>query len=401
MMRDEACPACGGKVAVSFFDGGEQPLATLALPESAQAAKAMKRLPLDYVRCVACGHVYNARFDWREVPHAEPPHAKRVGWGMYNRGATWGDFIQEMAARIARRLPPGALVVEIGHGEGMLLSAILELRQDVRGLGFDPHGAEQKSERLELRRAPALPESLPDFGADFVVARHVLEHLPAPLAFLQRTAIAASARARELPIYIEVPCIDRAIATRRTVDFFYEHHSQFTTSSFLTMLERAGATAIEHGLGYDGEVIYAFARLASASGAALVSEARAFDQATRASREGIRDRMRALSHARVVIWGGTGKSAAFIARYAAGTETVVDSDARKVGTYVPGTEMRIEPPSVLADNPPDVVVIPPQWRARDIVLEMRRLGVTCTVLIEHDGRLIDYERDEHPYAKPE
>jgi len=155
-LRDATCPACGGQVCVAFFDGGEAPLATLALPRSAEESLSMKRHPLDYVRCVACGHVYNARFDWR-VPLAPIADPNRVGWGMYNHGESWGIFLEDMAARIAERLPPRALVVEIGHGEGMLLSSIAARRDDVRCLGFDPHGAEQSAERIELRRAAAMP----------------------------------------------------------------------------------------------------------------------------------------------------------------------------------------------------------------------------------------------------
>jgi len=233
-----------------------------------------------------------------------------------------------------------------------------------------------------------------------VIARHVFEHLPAPLAFLQRTSVAASAKGRSLPIYIEVPCIDRALETRRTVDFFYEHYSQFTTRSFLTMLERASATALEHGHGYDGEVVYAFARLGGAA-SELANEAVDFFSKTAASREPISASLRALSGKRVAVWGGTGKSAAFLARYGTGAEVVVDSDPRKVGTFVPGTSQLIRDPDELLHAPPDVVVIPPQWRARDIVMEMRRRGVRCErVLIEHDGSLVDYERGDHPYAKP-
>ena len=52
----------------------------------------------------------------------------------------------------------------------------------------------------------------------------------------------------------------------------------------------------------------------------------------------------------------------------------------------------------LVDNPVDVVVIPPQWRAADIVLEMGRAGISvAAVLIEHGGRLIDFHADPHPY----
>jgi len=47
-----------------------------------------------------------------------------------------------------------------------------------------------------------------------------------------------------------------------------------------------------------------------------------------------------------------------------------------------------------------VLIIPPQWRATDIVFEMERAGISIDlVLIEHQGRLIDFRREEHPYRK--
>jgi hypothetical protein len=47
-----------------------------------------------------------------------------------------------------------------------------------------------------------------------------------------------------------------------------------------------------------------------------------------------------------------------------------------------------------------VVIVPPQWRARDIVAEMRRVGIeVASVLIEHEGRLIDFRHDPHPYPR--
>jgi hypothetical protein len=48
----------------------------------------------------------------------------------------------------------------------------------------------------------------------------------------------------------------------------------------------------------------------------------------------------------------------------------------------------------------DIVIIPPQWRARDIILEMEREGITFKrVLIEDAGALIDYFADPHPYRQ--
>ena len=73
-------------------------------------------------------------------------------------------------------------------------------------------------------------------------------------------------------------------------------------------------------------------------------------------------------------------------------------DAGKAGTCVPGTGQQIRYRDALQDAPVDVVIIPTQWRARDIVVEMQREGIAAgQVLIEHEGRLIDFLADPHPY----
>ena len=108
---------------------------------------------------------------------------------------------------------------------------------------------------------------------------------------------------------------------------------------------------------------------------------------------------------RVAIWGGTGKSAAFIHQHGADAERfplVVDSDRAKVGTFVPGSGQEIRFRDALLTETVDVVVVPPQWRARDIVGEMAMAGIkVAEVLIEHEGRLIDFRHDAHPYPRDE
>ena len=79
-----------------------------------------------------------------------------------------------------------------------------------------------------------------------------------------------------------------------------------------------------------------------------------------------------LAGKRVAIWGGTGKCAAFLQAHRVDAQRfplVVDSDPEKVGTYVPGTGQRIQGRDALAGTPIDVLIVPTQWRARDIVEE--------------------------------
>lgn len=396
------CPACGHHVAVRFYDGGQRPLATLAWPASAEAARAMERLPLDFVRCVDCGHVFNASFDYAAVPYSDKPNL------MFNRGALWRDFIATAQAAIAERVGGGpATVVEIGHGDGSFLRALAAHLPAARLIGFDPHGATSvPGDGVAFERALFDPMHHMDaLRPALIISRHVLEHFNDPLGFIQSLSFAASWHAATPLFYFEVPCVDRAIETLRTADFYYEHNSNFTTESFTRMLQRAqlSTEVVDHG--YDGEVIYAIGRLSvQRAHTERAAAATSFDQAVRATAAHIQAQLVPLAGRRTAIWGGTGKAAAFINAHGLDADRfpiVVDSDPDKVGTYVPGTGQPIRGRSWLAVNPVEVIIIPAHWRARDIVREMNAAGIGADlVLIEHGGRLIDYFRDPHPYREP-
>jgi hypothetical protein len=399
-MRQATCPACGYHVAVPFYDGGRAPLATLAWPSSADEARGMARLASDFVSCVDCSHVWNASFSYDAVPYTDKPNL------MFNRGALWSEHIEAIRRETLRRVPDRPTVVEIGHGDGCFLAALAQARPAGRYIGFDPHGAAHSDVRA-LAFRPALFEParhLAELRPDLIVSRHILEHLTDPLGFVQQISFAAACAGVTPSLYIEVPCIDRAIETGRTVDFYYEHNSHFTTKSFMRMLDRCAVAFDTVGHGYDGEVIYGFVRLGIRPEQVMhANTAWDFQTAAGRSRETIQRQLDVLaaSGQSVAVWGGTGKAAAFIFRYGVDARrfpTVVDSDPDKAGTYVPGTGQEIRVREWLLDHPASVIIIPPQWRARDIVAEMLRVGIRYeTILIEHQGRLINYFSEPHPY----
>lgn len=401
-LRPTTCPACGFHVAVDFFDGGKQSLCTIAWPASFSEARSLPRLPLDFVRCVDCGHVFNISFEYGKIPYSEKPNL------MFNQGTIWSGFIGAIRARMLELLPHEPVVVEIGHGDGSFLASLAQGSGGGRFVGFDPHGAVNDDGRVILRAELFRPERhLEELQPDLIITRHVLEHLIDPLGFLQQISFVARCLGTEPLAYFEVPCIDRVLATGRTADFYYEHSSQFTTRSFTRMLSGCAAEIMEVGHGYDGEVVYSFLRLGK-GGEQLhfAAEARSFAAGAHAAERAVAAQLAAL-HAvgkRVAVWGGTGKSAAFIQRYgidATRFPIVVDDDINKVDTFVPGTGQRILFRDWLLHNPVDVIIIPPQWRAADIVTGINKAGITAeSVLIEHDHRLIDFHKDAHPYGTP-
>ena len=393
------CPACGHHVAAPFYNGGRQPLATLGWPKTAGEARAMPRLPLDFVRCTACGHVFNASFDYNQVPYSQ------VEYRTFNRGGLWTDFLESVAGEVRRRLPASPAIVEIGYGDASFLEALAAGLANGRFIGFDPHGAmPADASRLDLRRELFDPgRHLAEFAPDLIVSRHVLEHLSDPLAFIQHICLAAACLGQRPMMYLEVPCIDRALDAGRTEDFFYEHNSHFTTASFCRMLERTGARLEALGHGYEGEVVYAFVRL-EAAGESIGNGLAAlrFLAAAGRARQRIAQQLTALyqSGKRVAFWGGTGRAAAFINAHGADAErfpTVVDSDRLKAGSYVPGSGQLIRFRDWLIEHPADVIVIPCQWRATDIFREIREQGIRYeTILIDRQGELVNFPNAPGP-----
>ncbi len=398
MLTPCICPVCSHSLAVPFFDGGWQTLATLGWPKSAEDAQTMPRYPHDFMQCPACSHVWNRSFDYAAIPYQNNPNR------MFNTGGIWQGHLAKTRDLVLQQLPKKPVVVEIGCGEGHFVRG---LSKAVTGsfIGFDPNASQETGRGVEFHARLFNPlDDMTIFAPDVIVIRHVLEHLTEPVVLLEQLAWAAVSLYKPCWLFAEVPCIDRVFETYRLADFFYEHVGHFTTQSFQTLMNKAGEL-VELAHGYGGEVVYALVKLnvsIEKQQRALASQT--FSKRTDESRLTIHKQLDELaeSGATCVIWGGTGKAAAFIHQFGADKKRfplVVDSDRDKVGFFVPGTGQEILYRDVLKTMQVDVVIIPTQWRANDIVAEMEREGIKAQkVLIEHNGRLVDFENSRHPYG---
>lgn len=392
------CPVCQHSVAVQFFNGGEHPLATLGWPSSKEDAQEMPRHPHDFVQCPSCTHVWNRSFSYDAIPYQNNPNR------MYNKGGLWRGHLAKTRDLLMDNLGGHPTVIDVGCGEGHFVRGLSESYSAAgRFIGFDPSTAAETGQGVEFYAKYFEPlEHMREFSPDAVVIRHVLEHLTNPSAILDELAWGSMTNSKGCWLFAEVPCIDRVMKTGRLADFFYEHTSHFTTESFRRLMERAG-TIMELGHGYDGEVVYALVQIKTPN---LISNAMAsttFCNKAEKSRANIQAQLDDMhrSGARVAIWGGTGKAAAFMHQFNADAERfplVVDSDPEKAGTFVPGTGQQIQYRDVLKGESLDFVIIPTQWRARDIEAEILREGIVARdILIEHKGSLISLRTGSHPY----
>jgi hypothetical protein len=400
-IHQATCPACGHHVAVDFFDGGVQPLATLGWPETTQAARGMQPLPLDFVRCVSCGHVFNRSFRYEDVPYSTHPNL------MYNQSKHWARHLSNVRDLILANAPESPRIVEIGCGTGHLLTSLSQTAPTGRFVGFDPNAnIDAASSSVEAHQSLFDPvQHLPQIQPHIVVSRHVLEHLVNPLGFVQRLSFAAEWFGLETKLFLEVPCIDPVFAGRRTNDFYYEHNSHFTVTSFTRMLERCVSKVHLVETAYGDEVVYGLVTVGAPSRRRqLAMDAIGFARGADEKRQRVRQQLASLhaSGRRVALWGGTGKSAAFINYFGLDARRfplVVDSDPDKLGSFVPGAGQVIHHPEYLKQHPVDTVLITTQWRAHDIVSEIIDRCIPFeSILVEYRDRLVDYYRDANPYA---
>ncbi len=399
---EKPCPVCGYQIARKVFDAGTKPLATNAWPQTRKEAMEVERFRQVYVQCLDCSHVWNHFFDWENIPYQEKPNK------MFNSGAQWGKHLAELNTGLKSRLPKSPVVIDIGCGDGSFLSDLAsEYSTQGRFIGFDPCGDVKPTKRpIEFYKSLFLPsEHVNEYEPDLILMRHVVEHLKTPASFLSSMALAASSCEKPIYLYCEVPCIDRVFQTHRLADFYYEHPSQFTTASFRQLLSSIGSlVSIEHG--YDREVIYGLVQLGLKPAQMVISaNAGSFSGSIKESIKTVRDQVQKFKSKgqKIAIWGGTGKCASFMHHYELNwneMDLVVDSDQRKVGSFVPGIGKKISSIKDLRDLRDIILIIPTQWRAQDILIEAETNSLNFEkVLIEHQGRLIDFLKDSHPYDK--
>jgi len=396
------CLACGSLLVEPFYNPGPQPLAAFNLPATEEAAKNAQRFPMNFHVCLICGHVFNVDFSVAQVPYGADNNL------MYNAGAAWDLHVVSIAVDVAmmatsirdsRECDGPVTIVDIGAGDGGFLEKLAALLPETdRLIAYEPGtaSADCEAKGLETVRDYFIPErDIKTVRPDIMVCRHVFEHLENPQEFAGQLARYSAACGVDARLYVEVPCIDKAIQNHRLEDFLYEHVSNFTWFSLPIMMSTAGWETIDTWTVYNDEVIvwcgYAAHQVFTKH---LWSPQQTLTQTRR-------DLEEAKSYYRpLILWGGTGKSASFINTLRLGVLRVVDSDPAKVGKRVPGTGQLIESSDVLASEGPSNILITTRWRAADIYSEILDKGIPANVvLVVEDSRVVQYTKDMYEQEK--
>jgi hypothetical protein len=343
----------------------------------------LPRYPIHLAICDHCTHVHNLLYADHLVPYGNE------GCRMFNAGSGWQTHLDEVRAMLMPLAPNIKSIIEIGAGDCEFLAS---LEMDVEKFAVDPCDAVEAAEDYGIAYEQELfdPElHLPcDDEPCLIIMRHLLEHMPRPRNLLENLSTAMSRRGVVSWIYIEVPCCENALKHRRIEDWTYEHPQHFTVESMTALLH---ACNLDHFMvlpKYGGEVLSVLVQVEVATPrpdhlqvGMLMHDYENIANNIERERKWIESRSYCIA-----FWGGAGKSAMFLRLMdVPGDAMVVDSHEAKWGMCVPGTEIKIQPPSVLAQKPIDYIIATTSWRADDIRDEIVRDGIPCRTLLKFEG----------------
>ena len=374
---------------IVFLDRANVPVHQNVQYGDPKSARDAVRGDLKLASCGDCGFVTNLAFRQNLIEYGE---------GYENDQTSSPTFESHTGARIASLIAldiRGQFVVDVGCGQGQFLRRLCATGECF-GLGFDPAYAGPPV--VDDGRVSFVREffggSPHERAPDVVVCRHVIEHVPQPIAFLE------SVRAGLTPghptrLAFETPTVDWILEGTVVQDFFYEHCSYFTPESLRFAFNRAGFSDVHASRVFDGQYIWATAQYGAVADPSLAVRPAADRIAAAAAAYGElwARRSAALIHAveqfarsgPVAIWGAGAKGVTFLNLIDPEHRRIactVDMNKRKQGKFIAGTGHPIvAPEGILGREIHTIVAMNPNY-ADEIRRTVSELGSRADVVVE-------------------
>jgi len=342
--NEPSCPLCLSKAVTSFFSREHVPVLMNLVSSSQQEATQIQRGTIDLAVCNTCGFVFNRAFE---------PGCMYTGH--YDNTQAYAPTFETsidavVTYLIAEQNVHHCHVLEVGCGNGLFLRRLVEAGEGNQGYGFDPsYTGPTTLLDGRLHFEPRYYDTTCTVPVDVLICRHVIEHIPDPLSFLQ-TLRQALHHAPGTRIFIETPTIEWILGNKVLWDIYYEHYSYFCAEMLTLACERSGfhVERIKHVFG--GQYLWCEATCPpdeeqefseSGSGAIplLAHEFQLHERRLSRQWKGMVQEL--AKEGGVALLGAAGKGVTFanlIDPNGSLLSCVVDLNPRKQGCYLPGSD---------------------------------------------------------------
>ena len=385
------CPGCGGSELDRFFEIPELPTNCIALWATREAALNCPKAGIQLGFCRRCGAVSNLAFDAARLNY-DPSYDNSLHFS-----PTFRKYSDEVARDLVERYDlHGKNVIDVGCGNGEFLSLVCELGNN-RGVGFDPSFIAGRANLKAGKEIAIIPdyysERYAKHAADFLMCRHVLEHIAKPQRFLRSLRAALSGKS-DAAIFFELPNASFIFHNKGIWDIIYEHCFYYSSGALARLFSACGFDVLNVSETFKGQYLCLEARVSSRESGLLGDAGGDLDsmredilkfgaeyRSCRAHWEDALGRF-ARQGKRVALWGAGAKGAMFLNAFhdLNSLEYIVDVNPHKCGLYIPGTGQRVVSPDILKEYRPDVLVIAnPNYRD-EIGQQVRTLGISPDLL---------------------
>ncbi len=355
---EKKCIICESKNLKKLFFANNQELSRYGLRSSESAPRQSPLMTLDIRQCDACGLVFNADFKYELVDYKSEEIQEARGFS-----SKYKIFMDESSLELNKLLDlKEKSILEIGCGDGYYLSTFSEKSIC---MGYEP----SPERNIAIQRGINVLGHYFDWTAsvdlkcDLVIMRQVLEHLPDPLNMIRAIKNLLMNSNGSGHLYIEVPNSNKTLESLRFADFYYEHCLYFTTGSLVNLLEKSGFSVISCKEVFDGEVL------------SIIARCNQFEPSSEKFEEAVSNavnNIKRLTHAglKVAGWGSSGNGPSFLNLCKIDSDLiqyVIDSDKRKQGKNIAGTNQQVVAPEILIENTSDVIIIFSQFHKADII----------------------------------
>lgn len=191
---------------------------------------------MSIVQCQHCSLIYNQAFQPSMI---DKIYTENYSSGIPNSPKVLERYHKIIESAILKENIENQCVIEIGASDFTFSELLLEQGAS-KVIAFEPSNL-FKTENPRIHHIDTffsvekIPVDLKEIG--LIVMRHVLEHLPNPLATIAELAAIAEPG---LKLYIEVPNAEDIIKQNRFYEFFYEHVTYFNPDLLTRIMKNFG-----------------------------------------------------------------------------------------------------------------------------------------------------------------
>jgi SAM-dependent methyltransferase len=346
------CQVCKNNKLQFIYRFSDGPAMQNKLHDSFENALNEKKVTINLYGCKKCGLVFNTNFN---------PHVMEYSSNYDNTQDTseyFNSYLKTLAERLNKRYNLSSKrVVEIGCGKGHFLKILYGL--GVKNIkGFDPSYLDYDSLIDPLVIKQFFNKKNIKEKVDFIICRHVLEHIQSPWEFVSEIRECLS---KQGVMYFEFPDLEWIIKNETFFDFFYEHCNYFTKKAVVCLFRQFGFKNILFNHGLDGQYFQLEISQDDLAGDKINFPIVDFDKISQfIDRKITAYKALIATFGNFVIWGAGAKGVTFLNRLSIDhkkCQYVIDINPNKQNKFIPITGQKIVSPEILKKEKVDNIII--------------------------------------------